>query len=67
MAIVATVAIFSSSITVTSAQAVSETLTYEEFAASANHQELALAMENFHEKIRTEKKMNLTRKKKKLF
>lgn len=60
MAIVATVAIFSSSITVTSAQAVSETLTYEEFAASANHQELALAMENFHEKMRTEKKMNLT-------
>ena len=60
MAIVATVAIFSSSITVTSAQAVSETLTYEEFAASANHQELAIAMENFHEKIRTEKKMNLT-------
>jgi len=60
MAIVATIAIISSSFSATSAQAVSETLTYEELAATENHQELVLAMENFSEKMLLGKKTNLT-------
>ena len=60
MAIVATIAIISSSFSATSAQAVSETLTYEELAATENHQELVLAMENFTETMLLGKKTNLT-------
>ena len=60
MAIVATIAIISSSFSVTGAQAVSETLTYEELAATENHQELVLAMENFTETMLSGKKMSLT-------
>jgi hypothetical protein len=60
LAIVATIALISSSFSVTGAQAVSETLTYEELAATENHQELVLAMENFTETMLSGKKMNLT-------
>ena len=60
LALVATISVISSSISAASAQELATTLTYEEFAATTNHQEMSLAMENFYEELRSGKKMNLT-------